>query len=834
MNHTRRGILRKASALSALVVGASATASAADCSAAPDWDSATLYASGDQVQHPDTDGVDALWEAALDSRNAEPSRSSAYWDYVGDCDGGGGGGNTAPTASFTTSISNPSPGENVDFDASGSSDSDGSISSYDWDFGDGATATGQTTSHSYSSSGDYTVTLTVTDDAGATDSASQTVSVSSSDSNTAPNASFTVSPSSPTTGESATFDAADSSDSDGSISSYSWEFGDGSSGSGQSVTHSYSSTGDYTVSLTVTDDDGATDSNSTTVTVQSSDGGGGGGPCDGVPQWESDVAYNGGDQVTYEGDLFTAEWWTKNDPPDDSKSVWTLEGACDGGGGGGGGDPIDKTLADVVPKPVDVTTGSGSYGITSSTTIVVEDGAQSVGNALADLLAPATGFDLTVETGSTAQSDAISLLLNGASSSVGDEGYDLSVDADGVTARANTATGLFWAVQSIRQVLPAAVEADSQQDVAWTVPGGSITDYPRFDHRGAMLDVARHFFDVDAVKTFVDQLAQYKINRLHLHLTDDQGWRIEIDGWPNLTDEGADSEVGGGPGGSFTVAEYEEIIQHAQDREMTVIPEIDMPGHTGAALESYAELNCDDTKREEDTGTNVGDTTLCLDADHEQTTYDFVQDVITAVASITDGPYLHVGGDEADVLSDAKYESFMDTVLPMVEDAGKTPIGWHQIADTDPVASALIQFWGTDGNAPAVETAANAGHQIVASPASRAYLDMDYNWQDGMGQDWAGRTSVKDAYTWDPGSFIDGVDESSIAGVEAPLWTEFIETTDDIEYMVFPRLSAIAELGWTPNADTDWTDFSDRLALQGPRWDWLGLNYYQSDQIDWQ
>ncbi|GAB3686062.1 hypothetical protein GCM10028857_17530 [Salinarchaeum chitinilyticum] len=276
MDLNRRSVLRKASALSALAVGASTTASAADCSGVPQWDETTLYAGSDRVQHPDADGVNALWEVAVNSRNAEPSRSSAYWNYVGDC-GSGGGGNTAPTASFTTSISTPSPGESVDFDASGSSDADGSIASYSWAFGDGASASGQSVTHSFGSAGDYTVTLTVTDDDGATATASQTVSVSSGTSNQAPSASFTVAPSSPEPGQSTTFDAADSSDADGSIASYSWALGDGASASGQSVTHSFGSAGDHTVTLTVTDDDGATDTNSTTVSVESSTGGGGSG-----------------------------------------------------------------------------------------------------------------------------------------------------------------------------------------------------------------------------------------------------------------------------------------------------------------------------------------------------------------------------------------------------------------------------------------------------------------------------------------------------------------------------------------------------------------------------
>ncbi|WP_460920648.1 glycosyl hydrolase family 18 protein [Salinarchaeum chitinilyticum] len=273
MNETRRSILRKASALSALAVGASGVASAATCSDAPDWDATTLYETGDQVAHPDGDGVNALWEAAIASRNAEPSRSSAYWDYVGDCGSGGGGGNESPTATFTTDVSTPDPGQDVTFDASGSADPDGSISSYDWAFGDGSTGSGATTSHSYASSGDYTVTLTVTDDAGATATDSTTVSVSSG--NAAPDASFTVSPSAPDPGESVTFDAADSSDADGSIASYDWDLGDGSTAAGESVSYSFGSTGDYTVSLTVTDDDGATDTNATTVTVESGSGGGG-------------------------------------------------------------------------------------------------------------------------------------------------------------------------------------------------------------------------------------------------------------------------------------------------------------------------------------------------------------------------------------------------------------------------------------------------------------------------------------------------------------------------------------------------------------------------------
>ncbi|AGN00426.1 PKD domain-containing protein [Salinarchaeum sp. Harcht-Bsk1] len=325
MERTRRGILRSVSVLSALAVGASATASAADCSSAPAWDETVLYSSGDQVQHPDGDGIDVLWKAELDSRNAEPSRSSSYWNYVGDCSGDT---NTAPTASFTTDVSTPEPGQDVSFDASGSGDSDGSIASYSWDFGDGSSATGQTATHSYSSTGDYDVILTVTDDDGASDTSTKTVSVTDGSTNQSPNASFTVTPADPGTGETVTVDAADSSDSDGTIASYEWDFGDGTTASGQTASHSYSSTGDYSISLTVTDDDGATDSNTTTVTVSDS---GSGGQCEGVPAWDSAATYTGGDQVTHDGALWTAEWWTQGTEPAESENVWTLEGDCSGG-----------------------------------------------------------------------------------------------------------------------------------------------------------------------------------------------------------------------------------------------------------------------------------------------------------------------------------------------------------------------------------------------------------------------------------------------------------------------------------------------------------------------
>ncbi len=489
-------------------------------------------------------------------------------------------------------------------------------------------------------------------------------------------------------------------------------------------------------------------------------------------------------------------------------------------------------IEDVVPAPVEAKSTGTSYTITEDTAIEIRtEEASNVAEYLAGLLRPSTGYELPIVDGPSSGPDGnISLRLDGASTEVGDQGYRLTVNPSGVTIRANEPAGLFAGVQTFRQLLPPEVEADSEQSADWEVSGAQIRDYPRFDYRGAHLDVARHFFDVDQVKQYIDYLAQYKINHLHLHLTDDQGWRIEIESWPKLTEIGASTEVGGGPGGYYTKEEYTELVEYAQDRFITVIPEIDMPGHTNAALASYAELNCDGEREDLYTGTSVGFSSLCVD---KEVTYEFVDDVIREVAELTPGPYIHIGGDEAHVTTDEEYDHFMDRAVPIVQDHGKRPVGWHQVLGADPSTETIAQYWYPGQEASEVAAAAEEGHEIIASPASRAYLDMKYTEDTDLGLDWAGLTTVKDSYNWDPGSFIQGVDESAIMGPETALWSETLETIDDIEYMLFPRMPAVAELGWSPDIKTNWTQFRQRLAAQAPRWDIQDVNYYQSSQVPW-
>jgi hexosaminidase len=493
------------------------------------------------------------------------------------------------------------------------------------------------------------------------------------------------------------------------------------------------------------------------------------------------------------------------------------------------------SFADVVPAPV---TAQPSVGVTFSlgrhTKIYTPAGsppAAAVGSYLASMLRGSTGYQLPVVAARAGVPECdISLLLTGADASIGNEGYQLDVTARAVTIRANTAAGLFAGVQTLRQLLPAKIESREVVTGPWKVPGGRVIDHPRFAYRGAMLDVARHFFTVEQVKRYIDHLALYKINRFHLHLADDQGWRIMINSWPRLATYGGITQVGGGPGGYYTQAQYAEIVAYAQQRYITVVPEVDMPGHVNAALASYAELNCDGIAPPLYTGTAVGFSSLCVG---KEITYRFVEDVVREIAALTPGGYVHIGGDEAHATSHADYQVFMGRAQQIVARQGKKVQAWHQIVEAAPLPSTFAQYWDTARVNPAVAAATNNGTRLLLSPANKIYLDMKYNPATPLGLDWAGLIEVRDAYDWDPGAHVQGVNESSIEGVEAPLWTETTVTSADIDFMAFPRLPAVAELGWSSRSAHDWDAFSRRLGAQGPRWGVMGINFYRSPQVPW-
>ncbi|HEV7899234.1 MAG TPA: beta-N-acetylhexosaminidase [Planosporangium sp.] len=491
-----------------------------------------------------------------------------------------------------------------------------------------------------------------------------------------------------------------------------------------------------------------------------------------------------------------------------------------------------SSMRDVVPAPVTVRPAGGTiFTLTPGTPIFVADGARDVGGYLAGILRRSTGYRLPVtEARGGAPARGISLLLTGADPSVGDQGYQLDVTAKTVVIRAQSPAGLFAGVQTLRQLLPAGVESATVRKGPWVIGGGRIVDHPRFAYRGAMLDVARHFHPPSTIVRYIDELALYKVNHLHLHLTDDQGWRIMIDGWPRLASYGGSTQVGGGKGGYLTKADYAAIVAYAKSRYITIVPEVDMPGHVNAALASYAELNCDGKAPPLYTGIDVGFSSLCAS---KEITYKFIDDVVGELAALTPGPYLHVGGDEAHSTKPADYATMMNRVQQIVANHGKSALAWNQIVGATPLPSTVAQYWDTTRSAPDVAAAARRGTKLLLSPANKAYLDMKYDANTPLGLSWAGYVEVKDAYDWDPGAYLNDVSASSILGVEAPLWTETIVTLRDIEYMAFPRLAALAELGWSPASAHDWSAFRVRLGSQGQRWEAQGINFYRSPQIPW-
>lgn len=494
-----------------------------------------------------------------------------------------------------------------------------------------------------------------------------------------------------------------------------------------------------------------------------------------------------------------------------------------------------RPLGQIVPAPAEVKAGGSPYTITAGTKIRVDDDsgeARRIGTYLAGVLRPSTGYALPVT--DRGGSDGIRLRLGPHDSELGAEGYTLKSSHGSVTITARGPAGLFHGVQTLRQLLPADVEKNSRQAGPWQVAGGTVTDAPRYAYRSAMLDVSRHFFSVTEVKRYIDQLALYKMNKLHLHLSDDQGWRIAIDSWPRLATYGGQTEVGGGVGGYYTKSDYKEIVRYASSRYLEVVPEIDLPGHTNAALASYAELNCNGVAPPLYTGTSVGFSSLCAP---KAITYTFVDDVVRELAALTPGKYLHIGGDEAHSTSHDDYVTFMNRAQAIVGTYGKTVVGWHQLTGATPVAGAVAQYWGYDRTGAAerkqVADAAKNGTKLVLSPADRTYLDMKYNKDTKLGLAWAGYVEVQRSYDWNPATYLEGAPEDSILGVEAPIWSETVTNSDEVEQMAFPRLPGVAELGWSPASTHDWDAYKVRLAAQGPRFSALGIDYYRSAQVPW-
>ena len=491
----------------------------------------------------------------------------------------------------------------------------------------------------------------------------------------------------------------------------------------------------------------------------------------------------------------------------------------------------DLNKAALIPKPVSVKATAGSFELKSGAVVCIDEGHSElipVANYLTDRLNPATGFDIIVRVaGVIPASNYILLEINGSNSELGQEGYELTVTSENIKLTAVTAEGIFRGIQTIRQLLPASIESNHLQKGPWKIGNGTILDYPSYSYRGSMLDVARHFFSAEDVKRYIDLIAAYKMNVLHLHLADDQGWRIEIKSWPALTEIGGMTQVGGGKGGFYTQEVYKDIVRYAADRFITIIPEIDMPGHTNAALASVPELNPDNHPTKLYTGTNVGFSTLQT---NKEFTYKFLNDVIRELSELTPGPYIHVGGDESHVTKKEDYIPFIERVQEIVLANGKQMIGWDETTLSALKPTTVAQYWSKAENA---SRGVAKGVKIIMSPAAKAYLDMKYNPKTKLGLHWAGYVEVDTGYKWDPATLVPGITKENILGIECPLWSETVTNIKEIESLVFPRLPGYAEIGWTEATNRKWEEYKIRLGHHAERFKVMNINYYRSAKVPW-
>ena len=490
----------------------------------------------------------------------------------------------------------------------------------------------------------------------------------------------------------------------------------------------------------------------------------------------------------------------------------------------------DLSKVSVMPKPVKTVPTHSAFALDQFTAIYTSKNAtgfEEVGQFLAEKLKSKIDLDIPVNTETSNiverviyinQSDSIELNAP--------EAYQIYINQDSIILNANTAEGAFRGIQTLRQLVPEVSNDTLAEQKIWPVPSGKIVDNPTFSYRGSMLDVARHFFSVADVKKYIDLLSYYKINMLHLHLSDDQGWRIEIKSWPKLAEVGGSTEVGGEAGGFYTQEDYKEIVRYAAQRYMTVIPEIDMPGHTNAASVSYPFLNGNGKTPKLYEGTHVGFSTFDTRKD---TVYAFIDDVVREISEITPGPYFHVGGDESHVTKKDDYIYFINKVEKIVQKHGKRMIGWDEVAIADVDSTSISQWWASEVNA---KKAIEKGMKVIVSPAKKAYLDMQYDTLSKHGLHWAAYIPVDTAYVWSPEDY-GGIPLENILGVEAPLWSETISNIDELEYLAFPRIIGYSELSWSIPENRDWEDYKVRLADQAPFLDRMDVKYYHSPLIDW-
>ncbi|GAA1988474.1 beta-N-acetylhexosaminidase [Isoptericola halotolerans] len=417
----------------------------------------------------------------------------------------------------------------------------------------------------------------------------------------------------------------------------------------------------------------------------------------------------------------------------------------------------------------------------------------------------------------------------GSDGSQSPERYTLQVTAAGIEATAPEPVGLLHAARTLRQLVVRPADGAAGGTPS-TVPVVVVRDAPRHSWRGLSFDVVRHWFGPDDIRAVVDLVGAFKLRVLHLHLTDDQGWRIEIPSRPEL-EKASDNQVGGGSAGYLTADDYRDLQEYAAARFITIVPEFDMPGHVNAATHVYGALTADGLATDAYDGIEVGFSRLWFD---NPATEPFLRDVIGDLARMTLGEWVHVGGDEVLTMDHAEFAKFVDLAQQIVREHGKTPVFWQEGARGPVEPGTLLQYWEPKGEEfDRFVAAAHAGARFIMSPGNHAYLDMKYTPEHPLGLHWAGYVELRDSYDWEPTTVIDGLPASAVEGVSAAVWTETLTTRDELFSMLLPRLGAVAEVAWTSPQAKDFDAFAARTAAQAPSWRAVGWTYHPTPQVTW-
>lgn len=520
-----------------------------------------------------------------------------------------------------------------------------------------------------------------------------------------------------------------------------------------------------------------------------------------------------------------------------------------------------KNTYAIIPAPVSLVELSGSFVFTEKSRIILSElneETRLAADFLASLVKNPTGWSIQVEQGEKAKAGSVFMQLDTAIHN--NEGYSLSVSPRKIIIKARSASGLFYAVQTVRQLLPVDVEkAIAVKGAVISVPSCEITDEPRFGYRGMHLDVCRHFFPTGYIKKYIDMISMNKMNTFHWHLTDDQGWRIEIRKYPELTRIGSvrketivghirnSNEYDGTPyGGFYTQDEIKDVVAYAKSKFVTIIPEIEMPGHALGALAAYPELSCTGGPFDVATKFGVFDNVFCAGKDE---TFTFLEDVLSEVIELFPGKYIHIGGDECPktkwekcplcqkriknegLKDEAELQSyFIQRIEKFLNSKDKRIIGWDEILEGGLAPEATVMSWrGTEGGIAAAQQA----HDVIMTPSKYVYLDYYQCEPENEPLAIGGYLPLENVYSFDPvPEELTSDQQKHIKGIQGNVWTEYISDSKYLEYMACPRMFAVAETGWSPKLKKDFDDFLARLEIYKTRCDAIGINYFKGEYRD--